>query len=87
MAENAPNFAELRGVEWLAARVLYSLRYLQLSKWLDASLSRWFKQERTIDCYVATCVAITLVNWFWGPWLWLSIICSYLSISTVIALS
>ncbi|HEY7297641.1 MAG TPA: hypothetical protein VH684_06870, partial [Xanthobacteraceae bacterium] len=79
---------QLNGIEWLAASILFALSLFLLSYWLRRLLSKWFgwNRGRIIDCYVIACVTITVVNWWFGPWIWLSWFCSYISTSTIIAL-
>jgi hypothetical protein len=75
---------ELRGIEWFVATVLYVLWYALLSYWLSHCVSKG--RARIIEYYVIACVVITLANWWYGPWFWLSVLCSYFAGSTIISL-
>jgi hypothetical protein len=82
----------LGGIERQVAGVLYVLSFAQVSYWLShnpivSSLSDNVvlkAANRTIELYVIACVVITIINWSHGPWLWLTVLCSYFTVSTII---
>jgi hypothetical protein len=82
----------LGGIERLVASVLYVLSYVQLSYWLSHNpIVNWLSDRvwskapnRTIELYVIVCVVITVTNWSHGPRLWLSVVCGYFTVSTII---
>jgi hypothetical protein len=82
---------QLRGIERLVAIVVFLLLYAQLSYWLchnpiaDGLSRRVTKaRNRIIEWYVIASVVITITNFAFGPWLWLSVLCAYLTVSTMI---
>lgn len=78
---------ELRGVEWLLGAILYLLWYFLLSYWLS-HLPRVQKERRKllIEAYVVSCLGVTIASWYSGPYLWLSVLCSYFTASTIVTL-
>jgi hypothetical protein len=77
---------QLHGIEWVAATILYVLQYALLSTWVSRWLVRWVAPARAVEWYVVPSVGITLANWLFGPWFWLSVICSYFAVGTIIVL-
>jgi hypothetical protein len=82
----------LGGIEREVASVLYVLSYAQLSYYLShnrivdrLSDQMWSKAaNRTIELYVIACLVITAINWWRGPWLLVTVACSYFTVSTII---
>jgi hypothetical protein len=75
--------SRLEGIEWLTAWALYACWPVFLSHWL----TRIFKKRSAlaIDSYVVGCFAVTIANW-WMPTLTGAVVCSYFSLSSVMAL-
>jgi hypothetical protein len=74
----------LKGIEWLTATLLYLAWPLFLSFWLRVILKS--RPSLTIEFYVVGGVAVTVAIWWWTPTLPGAILCSYFSLSTVLAL-
>ena len=75
---------ELHGIEWLVATALYLLWYALLSYWLSHSVDKG--RGRIIEIYVISCLVITVANWWYEPCIWLAVLCSYFTGSTIITL-
>jgi hypothetical protein len=43
-------------------------------------------QTQAVECYVCVAAALTILNWYWGPTFWVTVLCSYFSASTIITL-
>jgi hypothetical protein len=76
--------SHLEGIEWLTDTLLYLSWPLLLSFWLQKIIFR-SRPSLTIEVYVVGCVAVTVACW-WFPTLPRAIVCSYLSLSTVVVL-
>jgi hypothetical protein len=74
----------LSGIEWAAATALYLVWYTLLSYWLSRITIKG--RGRIIEVYVVCTLAITILNWTWGPTLWATALCSYFSTSTIVTL-
>jgi hypothetical protein len=75
--------SRLEGIEWLVAATLYLFWPLFLSFWLQIIFRK--RRSLLIELYVVTCVTLTVAIW-WMPSLVGAILCSYFSLSTVMAL-
>jgi hypothetical protein len=86
MTEPSPyDFRALRGIERLVATGLWALRYALISYWL-LGLFKKYDPIYVIESYVIVCLATTILNWYFGPWFWLSWLCSYFAASTIVVL-
>lgn len=84
---------KLQGIEWLAGMVLYLLWYALASFWLThpSRLNHSWKinnkyRSLLIEVYVVGCVILTVGNWWCGPGMLLTWVCSYFLASTIITL-
>jgi hypothetical protein len=82
-SDDLKKLSSLQGIEWLVAIVLYNIWYIFLSHWLQEMFSS--RKSLTTEFYVVSCVVVTVAVW-WIPSLPGAILCSYFSLSTVMAL-
>src|SRR3954462_15930592 len=75
--------SRLEGIEWLPAATLYLFWPFFFSFWLQIIFRK--RRSLLIELYVVTCVTLTVAIW-WMPSLAGAILCSYFSLSTVMAL-
>src|SRR5450631_2286207 len=78
---------DMRGIERVVGIVIYSLKILSLSEWINILLWRRDKAPPSFtDAYVVLQLILSIAIFFFWPCFWLAVLSAYLSGSTVLAL-